>query len=383
MSKINITYRSQWAADAKLNQSDCGPTCLAMILNHFNVAITPDGVYDHLPPKEPDDFTFFWELGQVAQAFQLTATHQKYEDWSNAFANLRAHMDAGRPMIALVKYKPWIEATKNPYEWGHFVVVTGYDDAHILIHDPLFGLWVTPSSKGADYAMSHGLFAAGWGGFPKDENPNWACMVVSKSAVQKPAPAPAPAPTPPPTPAPKPTPVTPTPAAPTPAAPTPAVPTTSAPTPPAPAAPKMDDVNRRIRALAAYRWTEPPDFENQAALQLWREHLGDWGLTYGQYVVQPGDTLTGLAGRYYGQQHRWPAIKAYNDLQREGLWAGETILIPHLGQSNAQADPALPSDTIDVAKAIGLDDLVDPDLPAQDYNALGAKSVGIGFWSES
>ena len=360
MPRLNIPYRSQWDDDARFNNSDCGPTCLAMVLNYFGVDITPDGVYAFLPDTGPNDFTTFGDLMRVARHFGLRADYASYGEITAAFGQLRAQVDAGRSPIALVKYRPWAAVTGNPYEWGHFVVVTGYDDAHVAMHDPLFGLWVQ-RDRGAHVAMPLDLFAAGWGGFPADENPNWACVIVDRLAAPVPEPVPVPQPGPLPTP-------------PEPPAPTPR------PLPvPAPTAPTMVDESRRIRALAAYRWAEAPDFADATAVQLWRDHLGDFGLTYEAYVVQAGDTLAGLAARFYGEQHRWHAIRAYNNLQREGLWLGETLLIPHLGQSGAYRDPALPSDTTDFAKAVALDDVVDPGLPAQDYNALGRNATGIGF----
>ena len=141
----------------------------------------------------------------------------------------------------------------------------------------------------------------------------------------------------------------------------------------------MDDIERRIRALAAYRWAELPDFTDETAVKLWTDHLGDWGLTYDEYTVQPGDMMVRLAVRFYGEQHRWPAIKQYNNLQRDVLWVNETLLIPHLGNSNAHLDPALPRDMIMRPQAMDLAGPVDPDLLAQDYNALGKNSIGMGF----
>lgn len=361
MPKLDIPYRSQWDNDANLNSADCGPTCVAMILNHAGFDITPNGIYDFLAAREPGDFTHVWELVNVLASHQLAAQSQQYADRDDALQQLRSHIDAGRPMIALVKYRPWREATGHTYEWGHFVVITGYDDRRVFMHDPLFGLTVKPRDRGRHFPLTHDQFAAGWGGFPSGENPNWVSVVVGK--IEAPAPRPEPIPTPP----------TPTPA---PATPTPAP-------PPAPPARIMEDEARRIRTLAAYRWAAAPDFGDDTAVQLWRDHLGDFGLTYDEYVVQGGDTLAGLAARFYGEQHRWHAIKAYNNLQREGLWLGETLLIPNLGQSGAHKNPALPADTADFAKAIALDDIVNPDLPAQDYNALGMNSIGIGFVTQS
>lgn len=355
MVKLDIPYRSQWDPDAVLHSTDCGPTALAMILNFYNVAITPDGIYDHIPPKAPGEFTNFRELIDAAAANNVSLTRYQYDDQDAAFSNLRANIDAGNPILALVSYKHWKEATGNQFDGGHFVVITGYDDEHIYFHDPLFGLWVKPREKGAHLKFTNADFAAGWGGFSEEENPNWAGAIVGQAAPVPVAPEPQPEPVP------------------TPPPPTPA--------PIAPDQPggRMDDVNRRIRALAAYRWAEPPGFENPDDLQLWLDHLGDWGLEYDEYVVNSGDTLAGLAAQFYGQQHRWHAIQIYNDLGREGLWLGETLLIPRLGQSGAHKDPALPSDTTDFAESLESLFLIDPDLPAMDYNAYAEGTIGIGF----
>ena len=355
MPQLDIPYRSQWDSDAKFNNSDCGPTCAAMLLNYNGKNATPDGIYNFITPRGPNDFTFVWELVNVFKAHQVTARNIQYDTKGTAFHHLRANIDAGKPMIALVKYQPWISATGNSYQWGHFVVVTGYDNTNVYMHDPLFGMWAS-RSKGAHFAMSNDLFAAGWGGFRNNENPNWVSIIVGDG---KAAPIVETAPTP-----------------------EPSVPTTTTSatepvaTEPVSTEPVADE-DRRMRTLAAYRWTEPPVTE--ADKQLWRTHLGDFAASYDTYTVQSGDTLVGLAARFYGEQHRWPAIKTFNNLTREGLMLGERLLIPDLGQSGAGKNPALPSDTIDQAKALGLDELVNPDLPALDYNELGKNSMGMGF----
>ncbi|MCP5095781.1 MAG: LysM peptidoglycan-binding domain-containing protein, partial [Chloroflexi bacterium] len=345
-----IPYRSQWDADAQTHSADCGPTCMAMILNYHGKDISPDGVYAHLPPKEKDEFTLFHEMIKGVRKNNVGTAYKKYDNRNQGLTGLRANINAGKPMIALVKYSPWREATGNKFDWGHFVVVTGYDDAHIYVNDPLFGLWRS-RFRGKDLKLTHDLFCAGWGGFNPNNNPNWACAVVDavgdETAVVESAPPPPP-----------PKPITPK-------------PSTSANT--------MDDVNRRIRALAAYRWAEEPNFNDPAALKPWQDNLGDWGLTYDKYKVQSGDRLSGLAARHYDGQHRWYAIKAYNNMTRDGLWVGETILIPNNGQSGADTTDALPRDTTNFSKSLSFENLIDPDMAALDYNALGANSVGMGF----
>ena len=97
----------------------------------------------------------------------------------------------------------------------------------------------------------------------------------------------------------------------------------------------MSDVNLRIKALAAYRWAEQPNFDNLDEVQLWLDHLGDWGLEYDEYVVKSGDTLAGLAARVYGEQHRWHAIQTYkeklaSELLRSPFYQTEYSLQAHV-----------------------------------------------------
>ena len=347
MVKLDIPYRSQWDKDAADHNADCGPTSLAMVLNYRGVDISPDGVYKHIPGKGQFDFTSLTELMEAGKAEGVPLKYHSYADQNEALSNLRGNVDAGNAIIALINYAAWKEITGNLFDRGHFVVVTGYDDDHIYFHDPLFGMW-NPRATGSHLGFSNADFSAGWGGFAPDDNPNWAGVVSGMELVAPPI-----------TPKPQPTPVV-----------------------PAQTEQKMEDVNRRIRALAAYRWAEAPDFDDPQDLQLWLDNLGDWGLEYDKYVVQGGDTLAAVAARFYGEQHRWHAIQIYNDLGREGLWLGETLLIPRLGQSGAHLNPVLPHDTTDFAKALEFGMLIDPDLPAMDYMTQTGSTKGIGFIDE-
>jgi uncharacterized protein YvpB len=368
MPRLDIPYRSQWAADADKYSADCGPTCVAMVLGYHNIHTTPNQIYaENFPHKEVDEYTNFNELIGVFRRHQVGVAYREAGNRAEALHHLRANIDVGKPIIALVHYRSWraygpIRA--NDFDGGHFVVVTGYDNEHIYMHDPLFGLWITPASTGAHFAMPIDVFCAGWSSFtPRTDgkgNPNWAYLIADgKGQPVQPTPGPVPAPPPPPS---------------APAAPPP---------PPAVTSGRlMEDVNRRIRALVAYRWAEAPNFHDETAVALWRDHLGDWGYTYQEHTVQAGESYTILAQRYFGQAHRWPAIRAYNTSNRESLWVGETILIPDLGQSGAHLNPALPSDTLSEVKSLDLDDLVDPEQSPMDYNALWDDSIYLGYVEE-
>lgn len=367
MVQLSVPYHSQWSDSSSINITDCGPTCLAMILNYFGIDATSDSLYKaHLPRKRPHDFTTFAELRNIAREYNITLNRSKFNHRDEALANLRQAVADGWPVLTLVKYRPWKQATGNDFDFGHFVVVTGFEGNQFFFHDPLFADWRSNPPRGAHFTMDNDLFAAGWGGFPAAENPNWACAIARGPRVPTPVDTTrVPAEVPPLTPA---TPTTP-------------VPSPTARTATAPAAHDLTpEQQRRIRALAAYRWTEPPAWDDPAAVDLWVTHLGEFGQEVTRHTVAAGDTMSALASRYYNEQHRWPAIKAFNNMQREGLWLGEILEIPLTGESGGHDSDALPHDTLGGPGTLSADgDAVNPDMEALSYNSLGANSIGIGF----
>ena len=382
MVKLNIPYRSQWdKADAGDYSADCGPTCLAMIFNYYQIEMTPNEVYEFLPEKKPKDYVKIGEMMNAGAAKNITLTYENYKNQYEAVSNLRENLDAGLPVIALIKYEPWQKKTGNPFKWGHFIVVTGYENGSFFFHDPLFGVW-QPAGKGSHFKMTEYQFCKGWGGFAVEENPNWACLVVEEvggvipekpvletavETISEPEVVPEPsspivdqpekaAPEQPPDPEPE-------------IAVTPAPPTT--------VANKMDDINLRVRALAAYRWAKAPDPQKPEEMQIWLDNLGDWGLTYDEYVVRPGDSLTLLAGRLLGDQRHWHALEVYNDLVSRSLWLGVTIRIPRMGDAGTYNNPVLPKDDAGYEK--GVDEWVEADMAAEDYNDIGPSTFGVGY----
>jgi predicted double-glycine peptidase len=57
----------------------------------------------------------------------------------------------------------------NGFQGGHFVVVTGYDNDHIYMHDPLFGN-IKSAALGHHHGVPNDLFASGWGSTRNAEN---------------------------------------------------------------------------------------------------------------------------------------------------------------------------------------------------------------------
>lgn len=92
---------------------------------------------------------------------------------------------------------------------------------------------------------------------------------------------------------------------------------------------------RRLRARAA---AAGASLEKVARHEL-AAWLGDWGTRYVAHTVRAGETLTGLARRYYQDVSWVPVIAAYNGLlDASHITVGQVLLLPELGDL-----PALPS----------------------------------------
>lgn len=296
--KLIIPYRSQWDSDAKDHSGDCGPTCVAMLLNGKRVAITPDELYTYIGVRPK--FTYIPDLKNAAWgAGQLNLTYTTYANRQQALQALRQNIDAGHAFIALAKYEPWIKLTGNQFKYGHFLLVVGYDDDHIFVHDPLFGLWAQRSC-GEYFRFTNKQFLDGWGGFHYTENQNFGCLIpdFSYQFVSEPELEPEP---------------------------------TEAEIAAQNAlnAIAVDgELRRRILSLAAYEGVAELNLEDGETAVYWLNHLGDWGKQIQVHTVVHGNTYSGLSRRYYRDSLRWRAIQVYNNKPDTQLYVGQRIEIP-------------------------------------------------------
>jgi len=72
--------------------------------------------------------------------------------------------------------------------------------------------------------------------------------------------------------------------------------------------------------------------DEAAVLRAFVESVERWGrpdTTAIEYVVKPGDTWAGIAGRFLGDQTRYPEIIAFNQLPPDApLMANQKLRIP-------------------------------------------------------
>lgn len=144
-----VNWIGQWGANANRFRADCGPACVAMLLEFYakrhgwtvdqlaNQTRLADGASGLMPSQLVALCTLHGLPTKVA-----TVT----ED------DIRAEITAGRPVIALVAYRfitgRLDQGDKNPGSDGHFIVLVGFDETHFVANDPDY--WVPFTSRGHD-----------------------------------------------------------------------------------------------------------------------------------------------------------------------------------------------------------------------------------------
>ena len=300
--KLNIPYKSQWDPDAGDHFADCGPTSLSMLLTALGDPVTPDQMYRYIGQRWASEYTSFGDLTRAAQARGLTMTRKNFPS-AKALDELKASINAGKPFIALVNYAFWDPIVHNGFKGSHFVLVTGYDDDQVFIHDPLFRDGrPRPEHKreqGNFCPYTYEQFLDAWGHLAQG-NPNYAALISEKPVgflSERPMEA---------------------------------RPETTTPTTKPVSATLDETMRRRIRAQAAYEKKQDPNLNDPATAQALMASLGDWGATSEPYTVRRGDSLSKIATMFFQDKDLWRVVVYFNDMAHPGLLeVGETLLIPH------------------------------------------------------
>ncbi len=238
---LDVPYRSQWDADANRSTTDCGPACLAMVLSYYGTQVSINELFA-ATGAAPGTYVGFGQLQRVARNHHLVFNYgQNFK-----LNQLKRWIDQGKPSIALVKYSYWSQiepgiSTQDTFTGPHFVVVVGYDDQNVYINDPNY--WPPRRQEGHKKAWSEVLFNLAWSNVrtPSAFNPNNAVIVPTAG--------------------------------------------------------------------------KPPASEEPIEII--------------EYIVKPGDTWSGLAGRFYGDQRRYPEILDFNNLNPgASLFVGQKLRIP-------------------------------------------------------
>lgn len=282
---LNLPYKSQYDPDAGVSRNDCGPTCLAMLLNAYGITATTDAVFRRTGAA-PDQYISVAQLMRVGESYGAPLEYRK--GWG--LGELRAMLDLGKPVIAVVHYAAFSEvqpgvSTQSDFKGPHFVIVVGYDDANVIVHDPL---WRDGRrDEGAFKKWRNDLWRQAWGRCHEDCdaqgncNPDDSALIavrpISSSAKTQVSPA----------------------------------------------------VIRRIRAKAAFDGVPQPDLSQPASVNGYVAALGKWGQRTVAHRVSPTDTLWRLAKAYYGDGNKMSVIQTFNGLaETDVIHDGQVLLIP-------------------------------------------------------
>jgi ABC-type bacteriocin/lantibiotic exporter with double-glycine peptidase domain len=144
-SEMDIPYRSQWDPDALQKRSDCGPACVAMVLDAFgqHVEINQLSQIDI-----SDDGTTATELIGLLTKYGIQHARK-----SAAFVP---------PGICLVRYSGFSRANVQDkhYTGWHWVVLLDIDPQRVIVHDPDW--WGSRRDEGAHHQFSIAEWDSAW-----------------------------------------------------------------------------------------------------------------------------------------------------------------------------------------------------------------------------
>jgi len=153
-----VLYHSQWASDAQRFSGDCGPACLAMLIEwRTGQPVSVDQLSVECNMTASRNTTTPADLLRVAQAHGL-----------NLMQRTVAGVDAITfPSIALVHYED-LPRLDMKYLRGHWVVVLSVENGQVTYHDPDY--WGADMNRGANRQVPLRIFDQAMYNCKKDGN---------------------------------------------------------------------------------------------------------------------------------------------------------------------------------------------------------------------
>ncbi len=164
--ELSVPYRSQWESDAMLNKGDCGPACVAMLVQYATGQRSPiDRVSAECGMSESHKATFPDDLIRGAGK----------HDVKLACLVVTSVVMAKTPSIALVHYDD-LPRMDMGYTRGHWVVVTRVCDGQVTYHDPDW--WGTRIADGEGRRVTVEVFDQAMKDCELDGNPAGLVLVL-------------------------------------------------------------------------------------------------------------------------------------------------------------------------------------------------------------
>jgi hypothetical protein len=160
---LGVPFRTQLDS-SEFQFVNCGPASLAMVLAAFGLEVDPSHIRDYLNTLidnySKDRGTGLDTLSQIARQAGLTpidlyAVGRGYREWSTEA--VRWHVEQGRPVITLVKYRNLPGHGRSPSEIDHYIVITGLTPGGFIYNDAGFATTV-----GYGLEISNAELEAAW-----------------------------------------------------------------------------------------------------------------------------------------------------------------------------------------------------------------------------
>jgi len=166
---VDVPYRSQHDQDAQLSRVDCGPACVAMLLQWRGVQV----VIDDITRETSVGPTNAGQL--VAAAARHGLKLARLSDMT--LAHVERAIEAGNPIVALVNYTDFGDRRQDTkYNGLHWLVVVGYDAQNIYINDPDY--WSGRRLEGMQHPIARAVFEHAWDNTMPDASNRQALVIV-------------------------------------------------------------------------------------------------------------------------------------------------------------------------------------------------------------
>jgi hypothetical protein len=295
MGKIlrTIPYKSQYDDDASEYRNDCGPACVAMILNGLGLNVATNSVFRR-SGADRNAYVSVSQMIRAAATYDIDFDY--FYPWS--MRDLIGAISNGMSAITLIHYGAWknLGLTQSSFTGPHFVTVVGFDEEHIYVNDPLW--WGTRRLEGEHKQLTYRQFEMAWGRASYDGNRNFSgiyCkhqLPVERFGAEI----------------------------------DPVEPPEPSPQPPFQVDPLL---KRQIVAWATYYEVPLTELDSQAVVTAYMDAMGDWGLRIEVHEIQQDDTLPLLALRYYDDPLKWDVIMHFNGMSsRDTIHNGDLLMIP-------------------------------------------------------
>jgi len=137
---LKVPYYSQLGKGAEYYINDCLAACFRMVWGYYRLSLGLDNPADvTVNDFSKDIYNSTHSLGSVLDVYKLKSPRTipyvpVSKDNGITVSKITRSIDNDWPVIALILYNK----IRDIKPIGHFVVVTGYDDDNLFIHDPYY-----------------------------------------------------------------------------------------------------------------------------------------------------------------------------------------------------------------------------------------------------